>query len=104
MKFPLFKNSDGKQSASFTMMIIGFSVVTLWLLVSIFASIAGLETREFSSSEAMAYFSPLALLYFGRRWADATKPQPDASEPEETPEEPTPAPKKAKVSKKTSAK
>ena len=66
----LLKNSSGQKSASFTMMIVGFSVVTLWLLVSIVARIGHLEIRPFSSAEAMSYFSPLALLYFGRRFQD----------------------------------
>jgi hypothetical protein len=66
----LLKNSSGQKSASFTMMIVGFIVVTLWLLVSIVAKVGHIEIREFSGSEAMAYFSPLAALYFGRRWQD----------------------------------
>lgn len=72
MKVPLFKGSDGKESVSFTMMLIGFAVVTLWLLISIVEKVAGLEIREFNSSEAMAYFTPLCLLYFSRKWSDAS--------------------------------
>ena len=64
------KNTAGAPSASFTMMIIGFIVVTLWLFVSIVAKIGHLEIIPFSGSEAMNYFSPFALLYFGRRWKD----------------------------------
>lgn len=67
----LLKNSDGKKSASFTMMITGFIVVTLWLLVSIVQKIGNIQIRQFSSTEAMAYLSPLLLLYFGRRYTDA---------------------------------
>jgi len=68
MKFPLFKQSDGKPSASFTMMMIGFIICSLWLLASVVESIAGIPIREFNAAEAMAYFTPLAMLYFGRRW------------------------------------
>ena len=68
MKFPLFKQSDGKPSASFTMMMIGFIICSLWLLASIVENIAGVPIREFNGAEAMAYFTPLAMLYFGRRW------------------------------------
>ena len=68
MKFPLFKQSDGKPSASFTMMMIGFVICSLWLLASIVENIAGVPIREFNGAEAMAYFTPLAMLYFGRRW------------------------------------
>lgn len=71
MKIPMFKQSDGKKSASFTMMIIAFAVVTLWLLVSIVEEAFGLTIREFSGAEAMSYFTPIATLYFSRRWTDA---------------------------------
>jgi hypothetical protein len=71
MNLPLFKQSDGRPSASFTMMIIAFAVVTLWLLVSIVEEAFGLTIREFSGAEAMSYFTPIATLYFSRRWTDA---------------------------------
>jgi hypothetical protein len=70
MKVPLFKQSDGRPSASFTMMIIAFTVVTLWLLVSIVEEAFGIQIREFSGAEAMSYFTPIATLYFSRRWTD----------------------------------
>lgn len=72
MKIPLFKGSDNKESVSLTMMMVAFSVVTLWLLVSIVEKIAGVDIREFSSAEAMAYLTPLCLLYFSRKWSDAS--------------------------------
>lgn len=71
MKLPLLQNSAGQKSVSFTMLVIGFLAVTLWLLLSIFESLLGFQTREFSGSEAMSYLSPLFLLYFGRKWMDA---------------------------------
>jgi len=64
------KNTSGKPSASLTFAVIGFSVVTLWLLISIVAKLGHVEIRPFSSSEAMAYLTPLLALYFGRRWTD----------------------------------
>lgn len=67
MNVPLLKQSDGKKSASFTMMVIAFTVVTLWLLVSIVEEACGLQIREFSGSEAMSYLTPICALYFGRR-------------------------------------
>lgn len=67
-RVPMFKQSDGNPSASFTMMAVAFGVITLWLLLSIFEEIAGVPIREFNGAEAMAYFTPLATLYFGRRW------------------------------------
>lgn len=70
MKVPLLKQSDGRPSASFTMMIIAFVVVTLWLFISIVEEAWGLQIREFSGAEAMSYFTPIATLYFSRRWTD----------------------------------
>ena len=70
MKIPLFKQSDGRPSASFTMMIVAFTVVTLWLFVSIVEVAFGVHIREFSGAEAMSYFTPIATLYFSRRWTD----------------------------------
>jgi hypothetical protein len=66
----MFKNSEGKPSASFTMMSIGFFVVSLWLVLSIFEKIGGLNIRPFSGTEAAGYFVPLLSLYFGRRFTD----------------------------------
>lgn len=68
----MLKNSEGKKSVSFTMMVVAFSIISLWLLVSIVSKIGHLEIRPFSSTEAMSYFTPLALLYFGRRWSDTS--------------------------------
>lgn len=65
-----FKNTSGQPSASLTFATIGFSVVTLWLLVSIVAKLGRVEIRPFSGAEAMAYLTPLLALYFGRRWTD----------------------------------
>lgn len=70
MNIPLFKQSDGRPSASFTMMVIAFTVVTLWLFVSIVEEAFGIQIREFSGAEAMSYFTPIATLYFSRRWTD----------------------------------
>jgi hypothetical protein len=70
MQIPLLKQSDGKKSASFTMMIVAFTVVTLWLLISIVEVAFGIQIREFSGAEAMSYFTPIATLYFSRRWTD----------------------------------
>lgn len=61
------KNTDGTKSASFTMMIIAFSVVTLWLLLSIATKLGPVTIRPFSGGEAMAYLTPILALYWGRR-------------------------------------
>lgn len=70
MKVPLLKQSDGRPSASFSMMLVSFTVITLWLTASIVEQAWGLQIREFSAAEAMAYFTPIATLYFSRRWTD----------------------------------
>jgi hypothetical protein len=88
MKMPLLKQSDGRPSASFTMMIISFAVVTLWLTVSIVEQAWGLQIREFSAAEAMSYFTPIATLYFSRRWTDRT---PNTNTSVESPTIPHPA-------------
>jgi len=74
MAIPLLKQSDGRPSASFTMMIISFVVITLWLIASIFEELWGIKIRPFDAASATAYFSPLMLLYFGRRWSDSKEP------------------------------
>lgn len=66
----LLKNSAGNKSASYTMMIVAFVVVTLWLLVSIVAKVGNIEIRAFSGSEAMSYLTPILALYWGRRWSE----------------------------------
>lgn len=66
------KNMDGKPSSSFTMMIVSFFVVTIWLLVSIFESIKGINIRPFNGTDAMAYFAPIAALYYGRKGQELT--------------------------------
>jgi len=63
----LFKNTDGKKSLSYTMLVIAFSAITLWFILSMTEEISGLKIRPFSGSEAMLYFSPIATLYFSRK-------------------------------------
>lgn len=81
----LLKNSSGQKSASFTMMIVAFAVVTLWLLVSIVAKIGHIEIRQFSGSEAMAYLTPILALYWGRRWQEGQTAAEETETPAVTP-------------------
>lgn len=62
------KNSDGKPSVSLTMVVISFTVVTLWLLVWILGTALGWPIPEFDVASAMGYLTPQLGLYFGRRW------------------------------------
>lgn len=63
----MLKNSDGQKSSSFTMMIVSFTVVTLWLLLSTVEGFGSIKIRAFSGSDAMAYLTPILALYWGRR-------------------------------------
>lgn len=78
----MLKNSDGQKSASFTMMVVAFAVVTLWVIASIFVKIGPLEIRAFSATEGMAYLTPILALYWGRRaqQIQATKATKDSVE------------------------
>lgn len=67
MPLPMLKNSDGQKSSSFTMMIVSFTVVTLWLLLSTVEGFGNIKIRAFSGSDAMAYLTPILALYWGRR-------------------------------------
>lgn len=64
----LLKNTDGKKSVSYTMLVATFTVLTLWLTLSIFQKIHHLEIREFDAGSASVWFAPIASLYFGRKW------------------------------------
>ena len=72
MSLGWLKNTDGKPSSSFSMMIVAFSIVSLWLLLSIFTKVGHFEIRPFSGTEAMAYLSPCFMLYYGRKGQDMT--------------------------------
>jgi len=65
------QRADGEPSASITFATVGFAVITLWLILSIFGKIGPITIRPFSSGDAMAYLTPILALYFGRRWNDS---------------------------------
>lgn len=71
MKMPLLSDSSGKPSLSFSMLIVAFSILMLWLALSVFEEIGGIPVRDFDGTTAMEVLSPLAALYFGRRWTGA---------------------------------
>ena len=87
------KNSDGKQSSSFTMMAISFGVVTLWVLLSIIENIGPVKFRPFSGADAMLYLSPILGLYWGRKQQEitaATTTPPAPTSVSGAPDAPTP--------------
>jgi len=92
------KNSDGKPSASLTMALLSFVIVTAWLVFWVVGTAFGLHNiPAFESTVAMGYMTPLLGLYFGRRWnegkvTDASQSSDEAvdeSLPEEEEEETT---------------
>lgn len=74
----LFKDSDGKKSISYTMLMLTFFVCTLWMTLSICVKIHHLEIREFDASAASIWFAPIAALYFGRKWQTKESDEKDA--------------------------
>ena len=79
----LLTDSSGKKSVSYTMMLVTFLVCTVWLMLSVFESIAGMHVREFSAEAATFWFSPTAALYFGRKRWPGTKKASKVEKPEE---------------------
>lgn len=67
----LLKDSDGKKSVSYTMVVITFGVLTLWLTLSMFTKVVHVDIREFDASGASMWFAPIATLYFSRKWHQA---------------------------------
>ncbi len=82
------KNTSGSPSASLTMMIVAFTAIMLWFVLSIVQKVGPFAIRPFSGTESMAVFAPLAALYFGRRQQElgtlATQPA-DPVQPTTTP-------------------
>lgn len=70
-QFYLLKDSDGKKSVSYTMVVITFVVCTVWLSLSMFQKVFHLDVREFDASGASMWFAPIAALYFSRKWQQA---------------------------------
>lgn len=64
------KNSNGQPSASLTMALVSFILVTAWLVFWVVGTTFGLHVPEFAAGDAMAYMTPLLTLYFGRRWTE----------------------------------
>lgn len=64
----LLKDSSGKKSISYTMVVVTFTVCTVWMSLSMFQKVFHLDIRAFDATAATIWFAPLAGLYFGRRW------------------------------------
>lgn len=87
------RNSNGQPSASLTMALVSFVLVTAWLVFWVVGTTFGLHVPAFDSTAAMGYMTPLLGLYFGRRWTDkdaipaSQSGQEDSDEDSETPPE-----------------
>lgn len=58
---------EGKPSLSYTMVIVAFLAITLWLIAFVIGCAFGLPVPAFDGGAAMAYFSPIAALYGFRK-------------------------------------
>ena len=65
------KNKNGERSVSLTMVVVSFGVVTGWLVLWLVLASFGLTIPAFDATTAMAYLSPILMLYFGRKNTDA---------------------------------
>lgn len=70
MRF-LLKKTNEQYSWSLTLAVIAFASTTLWLLLSIFTHIKGLDIRPFSGSDATLYLFPIMGNYFGGKFITA---------------------------------
>lgn len=73
-QFYLLKDSSGKKSISYTMLVVTFLVCTTWLGLSMFQKVFHLDVREFDATGASMWFATFAGLYFGRRWTQLQNP------------------------------
>lgn len=63
----LLKDSNGKKSLSYTMVVWAFFAVLCWMIISIAEQPLGVKIREFSGSESAMFLTPIYALYFGRK-------------------------------------
>jgi hypothetical protein len=66
------KNTEGEPSASLTMVMVSFLIVSSWLVLWIVASAFHIPIPPFDATSAMAYLTPQLGLYFGRRYTSKT--------------------------------
>jgi hypothetical protein len=76
MRFPLFKDSTGKESFSFSMAASSFVILSLWLICWLVFASFGIPFPPFDVGIASGWFTPIAALYFGRRFTKAKTSQP----------------------------
>ena len=68
MKQPWYLLSDdGKKSLSFTMVVIAFLAVTLWMIGYVVGCAFGFPVPAFDATSAIAYLSPILATYSFRK-------------------------------------
>lgn len=75
MNLPLFKDSNGKPSFSYSMAAITFIILSLWLVGWLVFASFGVPFPPFDVGIASGWFAPIAALYFGRRFTKAKASQ-----------------------------
>jgi hypothetical protein len=73
MKVPVLTRPDGQKSTTFTMVVVAFGIISVWLLVSMVDKIGPVQIRPFDSAHAMAYFVPVLTAYLGRRQQESSE-------------------------------
>ena len=69
----LITKTNGKKSHSLTMAWVSFAIVCLWLILSIFESVAGIKIRAFDPMVSSAFLIPMLANYFGGKWLDSQR-------------------------------
>jgi hypothetical protein len=73
MKVPVLTRPDGQKSTTFTMVVVAFGIISVWLVVSMVDKIGPFQIRAFDSAHAMAYFVPVLTAYLGRRQQESSE-------------------------------
>jgi len=73
MQVPILTRPDGQKSMTFTMVIVAFGIISVWLVVSMVEKIGPFQIRAFDSAHAMAYFVPVLTAYLGRRQQESSE-------------------------------
>lgn len=69
----LITKTNGKKSHSLTMAWVSFIIVCLWLVLSIFEKVAGINIRAFDPMVSTAFLVPMLANYFGGKWLDSQR-------------------------------
>ena len=66
------KNKDGEKSITFTMTVVAFTLISLWLVLFVVCPLFGITSiPAFDSAVAMGYLSPILAAYTARKYTDS---------------------------------